>query len=271
VGLSVAHNSPQRSANITYGVEIAKGATYAKLTVKGGSRIGGGQRGQVRGFSSASRKRLMDLFNKMDKAKRGNALFITLTYPGQYPDFWADWKRHLDTFCKRLVRLWPKASLIWKLEFQKRGAPHFHMIVWGIPKLPKRWLSAVWYAIVGSNDPKHLQAGTNVERVRKDEKIIGYIAKYFTKDGDSRLDIVTGRTWGSRGVKHLPILIYHLRLDVRVFYELRRVLRAWIAHKLKRGRMWGKRPGIGITAYLSEGDLVGLLSLAVDKFEMVQG
>jgi hypothetical protein len=97
----------------------------------------------------------------------------TLTYPG-------DWeavaptgkavKRHLDQFRKRFERAWGFPPLgIWKLEFQRRGAPHIHF--WGpepegtageLRRLTQRryrpavgdglpyrqWLSVVWTDVV---------------------------------------------------------------------------------------------------------------------------
>lgn len=137
----------------------------------------------------------------------------TLTYPG-------DWlavaptgkavKRHLDQYRKRFERAWGFAFTgIWKLEFQRRGAPHLHL--WGPEPegtagelrrltatryrpavgdgLPYRdWLSAVWADIVDHPDPeqrrRHRLAGTAVdfregERMRDPRRL----AVYFTKHG----------------------------------------------------------------------------------------
>lgn len=137
----------------------------------------------------------------------------TLTYPG-------DWeavaptgkavKRHLDQFRKRFERAWGMPFVgIWKLEFQRRGAPHLHL--WGPEPegtagelrrltaaryrpavgdgLPYRdWLSEVWADIVDHPDPeqrrRHRLAGTAVdfregERMRDPRRL----AVYFTKHG----------------------------------------------------------------------------------------
>ncbi|MBB4717856.1 hypothetical protein BJ965_007843 [Streptomyces luteogriseus] len=137
----------------------------------------------------------------------------TLTYPG-------DWlavaptgkavKRHLDQFRKRFERAWGFAFTgIWKLEFQRRGAPHLHL--WGpepegtageLRRLTstryrpavgdgltyRDWLSAVWADIVDHPDleqrRRHQLAGTAVdfregERMRDPRRL----AVYFTKHG----------------------------------------------------------------------------------------
>lgn len=137
----------------------------------------------------------------------------TLTYPG-------DWlavaptgkavKRHLEVFRRRFERAWGFAYVgIWKLEFQRRGAPHLHL--WGpepegtageLRRLTatryrpavgdgltyRDWLSVVWADIVDHPDPeqrrRHQLAGTAVdfregERMRDPRRL----AVYFTKHG----------------------------------------------------------------------------------------
>jgi hypothetical protein len=56
---------------------------------------------------------------------------LTLTYPGDWlavaPNGEAV-KRHLAALAKRYERVWGEPLVcIWKLEFQARGAPHFHL------------------------------------------------------------------------------------------------------------------------------------------------
>ena len=56
---------------------------------------------------------------------------VTLTYPGDWecvaPDG-ASVKRHMVLWRKRFQREWGEpARYIWKLEFQRRGAPHIHL------------------------------------------------------------------------------------------------------------------------------------------------
>lgn len=136
---------------------------------------------------------------------------VTLTYP-------ADWltvaptgkavKRHLDAFRKRYERAWGEPlRAIWKLEFQRRGAPHLHLLMappHGVAKTPARrarrdawvgaglpfrqWLSEVWTDIVAHPDleerRRHLLAGTGVDyaeglKARDPRRV----AVYFTKHG----------------------------------------------------------------------------------------
>lgn len=52
------------------------------------------------------------------------------------------------------------------LEFQDRGAPHYHILITGI--LDRQELSRMWYDIVNSGDPRHLQAGTSIQFIVDD-------------------------------------------------------------------------------------------------------
>jgi len=68
-----------------------------------------------------------------------------------------------------------------ELEYQQR-APHFHLVVMGVPFLARQWLSRAWYQIVGSDDPRHLRAGTQVQRCKSTRKAHqSYAAKYVAK------------------------------------------------------------------------------------------
>ncbi|WP_462273673.1 rolling circle replication-associated protein [Methanohalophilus sp.] len=136
---------------------------------------------------------------------------ITLTYPGQYTSDGATVKGHLRAFLQALRRVNNDVSYLWFLEFQKRGAPHFHVLTRGIQitKERKEWVSKRWYAIVGSKDERHLRAGTRTESVRKKDGAKRYAVKYAYKMKQKRVPEGyrnVGRFWGhSKDVKPIPI------------------------------------------------------------------
>jgi hypothetical protein len=68
-------------------------------------------------------------------------IFVTLTYPDNFPPYREDYNGHLEAFCDRIQRRWPAAAIIWKLEFKARKsgknkgkiAPHYHLFLFGVP------------------------------------------------------------------------------------------------------------------------------------------
>lgn len=173
-----------------------------------GRHYGGGLRGKVTSFSGSSRRRLMRLVGVIDQ--RGEPpLFVTLTYPGEWPKDGRVWKRHLAAFDKRLRRAFPDVGFIWRLEAQRRGAPHFHLLVWGVGYLELlAWAGPAWYEVVDSGDTRHLRAGTQVQWIRSWHGVMSYASKYLGKVGEPLPDGVgwesVGRFWGVRGAEHIP-------------------------------------------------------------------
>lgn len=165
--------------------------------------VGERKRGKVQVFSRESRKRLFELLHSIEYK---TCTFATLTYPAEFPLDGKLVKEHLRRFRARFERTYGRARVIWRLEFQKRGAPHFHLLVLDVPWLDRIWLSINWYECVGSNDYKHLKAGTNVKLVTNSgEKrlVMAYVGKYTGKEDQSEApeeysDV--GRYWGKWNV-----------------------------------------------------------------------
>lgn len=160
---------------------------------------------------------MMDSMNQIRK-DAPLPLFLTLTYPGCFPHDSKTWKRDLDVFWKRVTRVYPGASAEWKLEPQKRGAPHYHLLVYGIPYGRKviEFLSVIWYEVVGSGDKRHLWAGTRLEWIRSRRGIKSYAGKRYmgkelSSDHLQRLSesvrgwAKPGRFWGVLGRVNLPV------------------------------------------------------------------
>lgn len=106
-------------------------------------------------------------------------MFLTLTYPAEFPDCNTA-RRHRRAFEKRLRRRYGDCvALVWRLELQKRGAPHFHILVWGVPFLPIADIRAMWAAVIGYEGPERLQI--QIERMRSWRGVMAYASKYIAK------------------------------------------------------------------------------------------
>lgn len=175
--------------------------------------VGGGKRGNVKGFSANSRRRLMYMIGAIRKdSKLPN--FVTLTYPCEFPTVERA-KRDLKVFSQRMQRKFPQAGAIWKLEPQERGAPHYHCLVWGCEVgelLP--WVVQNWYQIAGNGDINHLlfhlgglrDSEPCVQPVRSFRGVWSYAAKYLGKTFEVAEwgDKWTGRFWGVIGKENIP-------------------------------------------------------------------
>lgn len=175
--------------------------------------------------------------------------FITLTYP-------ADWlcvvptaasaKKHLHALRKRFEREFERPFYaVWKMEFQRRGAPHFHLLA-PVPSGMgfSEWLSNAWADIVSHPDPdqraKHLIAGTGVDRAKgMNSDTAQRISYYFSKHSSANKGVKeyqntpptewveagsVGRFWGYWGLK--PITLMVMMSDADALF-VARCLRRW--------------------------------------------
>lgn len=204
VGGKYVYVKPERELVLRVGGSLAT----VRTGLSGGA--GGGLRGDVTGFSSASRRRLMRLIASLSRSERPT--FVTLTYPDIVPAGPDKWKRDMDVFGKRAFRAYPEAGFIWRIEFKERKsglgagtiAPHFHLLVYGAMwRGLKAWCSSAWWEVVGTGDVNHRKAGSRVERVRSFGGIMRYVGKYIAKEDDYPSDW-SGRVWGVIGRKNLP-------------------------------------------------------------------
>jgi len=224
VGLSKCHNCTQGEEKEPYAeitVALDGYLVEARFRFPGrGSR--GGKRGRIHGFSRRSRSRLMRRLGMVSR-HADLPVFITLTYPEQYPGP-SEAKRHLRAFLMRLRRRYPNSGWVWRMEFQKRGAPHFHLLVWGVKFIPWVWVARSWYEVVGSGDPRHFYAGTRVEAVRSWRGVVAYASKYIAKEAD-HWEGWTGRVWGFGGRVPWAVRVVVERLPLGAVVDFMRLVR----------------------------------------------
>lgn len=164
----------------------------------------GGNRGLITAFSLASRKRLL---RKTARIGAGRAVFMTLTYPARFPTAKIA-KTHLRALLERIRRRYPRSSAVWRLEYQKRGAPHFHLLFYNLPFLPfwtlKHWWADIVADYVDGPMPRvHLKFLTDTRSVQN--YVSKYVAKaekngpdpcFFINGSYLHADNLPGRFWG---------------------------------------------------------------------------
>jgi hypothetical protein len=157
---------------------------------------------EITGWSRKSRANMVKTLCQLDyTALLGDPTrlpaMLTLTYPGDWltvaPNGKAV-KSHLKTLRKRYRRAWGHdLACIWKLEFQRRGAPHIHLLMvppHGVAERHsfRQWISQAWADVVDHPDPqeyaRNVGAGTRLDWApglrSTDPK---RVAVYFTKHG----------------------------------------------------------------------------------------
>ena len=182
-------------------------------------RRGGGDRGNVTEFSSQSRLRLFRLIARLkapeSKGYRSKVSFVTLTTQAiLHPRVF---KLYLFRLFRRLRKRFPSTAVIWRLEYQQRGAPHVHCILYNAPYIDKVKLQSVWGDIVGEEQPF-----TRIELVRAYKNLMKYVGKYVGKtSAEGGFNSVTysnqvenlsarelesaGRVWGVYNRRALPM------------------------------------------------------------------
>lgn len=222
---------------------LALEGDYIALKSKGRAVSGGKhERGEVQGFSYRSRSRLMAKISQL--RKHNLPLFVTLTYPDQYPVEWEEFKADLHRFLVAIRKKYPEFGCIWKLEFQSRGAAHFHLMVWGLDlEVAKDYIPRLWFKIAGHQDARHYLFHTGqlknehcVQAVRSWRGVKSYASKYLSKL-DERTER-SGRFWGVVGkVPFSPL--WDMVIDIKTALEFRRAFARKSGMNFKRLGFWG--------------------------------
>lgn len=120
------------------------------------------KRGIVQGWSRKSRAALVRKIATLDLQPVVSSLtppaMVTLTLPGDWQSVCPDGEaaaRLFDAWTRAYRRRWGvELQCIWKREFQRRGAPHWHLWM-SLPTVDEgefvRWLSASWAAVVAAD------------------------------------------------------------------------------------------------------------------------
>jgi hypothetical protein len=222
---------------------------------------GGSIRERVRGFSRASRmnlrRRLASINRSAFRAFRGRIIFVTLTYPHEYPEDPELCKNHLKALRKRLQRKFGDFAGFWRLGIQKRAAWHFHLLLFVGPSVGsvgelRRFISSSWYDVTGKVSEGHLRTGTRVEAVKKWKDATSYVERYMAREEEFPEGLETGRVWGVWNAGHLPVRWETVEVSLRDAFRIRRIYR-------KLARRKGSGSLRRITVFVRYENVIGLL------------
>lgn len=240
-----------------------------------------GTRGEITGFSDKSRKRMMEAGAKL--LNKALPVFLTVTWGAEWPEDPREWKTALTMLWKRIKREWPEAAAIWKLEPQKRGAPHFHLMLYGVARLPWQWLAVAWAEVIhrvelpadypvapgklgaemfrdwidtlAQDDSvlDSLRAGTQAKAIESNNGVKSYMGKNYM--GKEVLLPATwkkcGRIWGMLGRAALPNApVVEWQLSKPAAFKMRRLITRWMGRKNRSGYMHLGRMAVFTSAML---------------------
>jgi len=160
---------------------------------------GGGKRGEIQIFSPESRLRLFKLLHQITF---NSVTFITLTYPDEFPDWGEKYKYDLKLFRGQIEYKFGKLPAIWRLEFQARGAPHYHIMYFDAPFMPVAEINNAWAKISdpkNKDEPRKNALDLKFTKDAKEQKLIAYyLSKYIAKVDKNSLPAgcKPGRFWG---------------------------------------------------------------------------
>lgn len=213
--------------------------------------LGGGRRGQIKGFSPASQKRLTQ---ELCSLEFPFDIFQTFTIPDDVVPrvlmgYYQGSSDLVHRFSQEIHRRFGLSG-IHRREWIKRKSgkyqgislPHFHFVMSG-PGLNKGnyqrvcvAVAKIWVGMLGTKDPKAVQVATHRESYDwigdSYQKVFRYICKYITKK-DSFGDMLTGRAWGRFGYipKAKPVLLKVSRYEM---VELKRRLKGQFKAKARQ-------------------------------------
>jgi hypothetical protein len=243
--------------------------TTIKNQLSSHRHCGGGIRDKIRGFSRTSRRnllrRLASINRSAFRAFKGRMIFVTLTYPGEWPEDPEVCKRHLKALRRRLQREYGSFAAFWRMGIQRRGAWHFHLLLFVGPSIGpirelRHFISSSWYEVTGKVSEGHLHAGTRVEVVKRWKEATSYVERYMAREEEFPEGLQTGRIWGLWHEELLPVQWETAQVGIQDAFRIRRIYR-----KL------AKRRGSGslrrITVFVRHENVVRLLEFLGYRLE----
>ena len=186
-----------------------------------------------------------------------------LTYTSDFPSDGEECKRHLDKWLKAYRRRCPQGLYLWVLEFQHRGAPHFHVFLsQAVDRALQKKMALSWAKITkGGEKPNQTQIWWHCRPENWVDWSMdngNYVMKQYTikqaqKDVPPEFRNV-GRFWGcSRGMHPKPTILEPKTVAqitrlapvpwepaaVRHFFD--KILRRWQERQMNRDRQGNRR------------------------------
>lgn len=185
-------------------------------------------RGEIQGWTVSASRRNAGFLKSVDPVRLdgfGVALSLTIK---DVPASAEDWQRCIDVFFKRLRR----AGMIryhWVIEWQRRGCPHLHAMVFFDQPSSVPDITGAWIEVTRAYRPS--PSGQHVVAIHDAHGWFRYLAKHCSRGAShyqrDRRSLPkswhkTGRLWSKGGdwpISEVPFL-----MEVAAFHRLRRLV-----------------------------------------------
>lgn len=168
------------------------------------------KRREVTSFSRKSRRRMIDLMARL-KFEGKRVVFLTLTF--HYTHSASNTKAAFKRFLSYLRYHYPNTSGVWRVEFQERSTPHYHLILIDLPWWDHSDLRKTWMKCTRED-----KSGARIEWIHSEKMCMFYVSKYCAKlyDEESITLFInapyqqkeeqkwTGRMWGVINKASIP-------------------------------------------------------------------
>jgi hypothetical protein len=185
---------------------------------------------------------MMKMVARMDRDQV--PVFMTLTFPDELHELVKSpdekgriGKQYCRRFEKRLLRRWPGASAICRIEWSARKSgkyvgeifPHIHCLVWNRGGLEiygqlLSWCNDSWWECCGKISDAHRRAGVQVRMVYSWRGVFSYLSKYTAKVENYEFEV--GRLWWCWNIPELPwVRPVLIKLKEKEAVQLIRIMR----------------------------------------------
>lgn len=202
------------------------------------------RRGIVSDLSRKSQQRAKRYLSSLSDWGSRRADFLSLTYHLDRPGLALATKGHRMRFQAFLRRRVPGHGGLWRIEPQKRGVPHYHMVLFYPANTTESQRLALrqlvldeWHRIADAFSPAHEAYGSHARPVSSPKQARSYITKYCSKEDTIEGWSYQGRRWALFGkLTKTPRL--GAVLDPRLHLTLTRIFRKWAKSVAGDGRTW---------------------------------
>ena len=203
------------------------------------------KRGPISDFTRRSRFRLFTTLAKIDDNPKFQPIFVTLTYHYGHINAPQSTKSQLHNFLVQLRNYDPGVQFIWRIELQKRGAPHYHMIIFpsslcvsaGTPSYQLE-ISRIWHSIADPKSRRHKDFGCKIKVITSYRMACAYVSKYVAKVGNDNTEDHQGKHWANS--MNLPIRVCStVELNEQGSHHAIEKIRRWL---LKHGKIKQAQP-----------------------------